>query len=65
MTLLNFIRGLFYEPTITIYRECTGREWTLREWVRKAKVAIGEVGAVAALLAACWFYLNAQMPMPF
>lgn len=65
MTLLNFIHGLFYEPTINIYRECTGRERTLREWVRKAKVAIGEVGAVAALLAACWFYLNAQMPMPF
>ena len=65
MTLLNFIRGLFYEPTINIYRECTGRERTLREWVRKVKVAIGEVGAVAALLAACWFYLNAQMPMPF
>lgn len=65
MTLLNFIRGLFYEPTISIYRECTGRERTLRGWVRKAKAAIGEVGAVAALLAACWFYLNAQMPMPF
>lgn len=65
MTLLNFIRGLFYEPTINIYRECTGRERTLREWVRKAKAAIGEVGAVAVLLVACWFYLNAQMPMPF
>lgn len=65
MTLLNFIRGLFYEPTINIYRECTGREWTLREWVRKAKVAIGEVGALAVLLAVCWVYLNAQMPMPF
>ena len=65
MTLRNFIRGLFYEPTISIYRECTGRKWTLREWVRKAKTAIEEVGAVAALLAACWFYLNAQMPMPF
>lgn len=65
MTLLNFIHGLFYEPTISIYRECTGREWTLREWVRKAKAAIGEVGAVAVLLTACWFYLNAQMPMPF
>lgn len=65
MTLRNFIRGLFYEPTISIYHECTGRKWTLREWVRKAKTAIEEVGAVAALLAACWFYLNAQMPMPF
>lgn len=65
MTLRNFIRGLFYEKTISIYRECSGREWTLREWVRKAKTAIGEVGAVAVLLAACWFYLNAQMPMPF
>ena len=65
MTLLNFIRGLFYEPTINIYRECTDREWTLREWVRKAKTAIEEIGAVAVLLAACWFYLNAQMPMPF
>ena len=64
MTLLNFIRGLFYEPTISIYRECTSREWTLREWVRKAKTAIEEIGAVAVLLAACWFYLNAQMPMP-
>ena len=61
MTLLNFIRGLFYEPTI----ECTGREWTLREWVRKAKTAIEEVGALAVLLAVCWMYLNAQMPMPF
>lgn len=53
MTLRNFIRGLFYEPTINIYRECTGREWTLREWVRKAKTAIGEVGALAVLLAMC------------
>lgn len=65
MTLLNFIRGLFYEPTISIYRECTGQERTLREWVRKAKTAIGEVGALAVLLAVCWMYLNAQMPMPF
>ena len=65
MTLLNFIRGIFYEQTISIYRECTGREWTLREWVRKAKTAIEEVSAVAVLLAACWFHLNAQMPMPF
>lgn len=53
MTLLNFIRGLFYEPTINIYRECTGRERTLREWVRKAKTAIEEVGALAVLLAVC------------
>ncbi len=65
MTISNFIRGLFCEPTINIYRECTGREWTLREWVRKAKTTIGEVGALAVLLAACWFYLNARMPMPF
>lgn len=65
MTISNFIHGLFYEPTISIYRECTGREWTLREWVRKAKTAIGEVGALAVLLAVCWMYLNARMPMPF
>lgn len=65
MTLRNFIRGLFYEKTISIYRECTGWERTLREWVRKAKTAIEEVGALAVLLAMCWMYLNAQMPMPF
>ena len=59
MTLINFIRGLFYEPTISIYRECTGREWTLRPWVRTAQELGKEAGLVVAALAAFWLYMHA------
>lgn len=59
MTLLNFIRGLFYVPTISIYRECTGREWTLRPWVRSAQEVAKEAGIVFAALAAFWLYMHA------
>ena len=54
MTLTNFIRGLFYVPTISIYRECTGREWTLRPWVRSAQELAKEAGIVFT-----WLYMHA------
>lgn len=59
MTLTNFIRGLFYVPTISIYRECTGREWTLRPWVRSAQELAKEAGIVFAAFAAFWLYMHA------
>lgn len=55
----NFIANLFTEPTIGLYRECTGRERIDRQWWKCTK----ELAQEGALVLTCLALLYAVFPL--